>query len=351
MVFPRPLIKPRQLRPGNRVAVVSPSWGGPGTFPHRHEAGVRQLEERFGVTVVMMEHTRAAPEFVAEHPEARAADLMAAFADPTIAGIITSIGGDDSVRLIQHLDLDVIARNPKVFLGFSDTTSLHFACLTAGLTSFYGPAIMAGFGENAGMHRYTADGVARALFSVEPIGRVPLNDEGFTTERLEWSDPSLQSQRRVLQPAGVPRMLQGTGVVSGRLIGGCADVLEMLKGTAWWPPVDYWDAAILFYETSEESPSPTSVHRWLRNFAAQGILQRISGMLLARPDRGPDPEYQDKLEAAVVAAFAEAGMPNVPILSGLDFGHTSPMMTLPYGVRASIECDAAMLVIHDAGVI
>ena len=119
MSFPLPLAKPRHLKPGDSIAVVSPSWGGPGTFPHRHEAGVRQLQETFGVSVVEMEHTRAPAEFVSAHPEARAADLMAAFADPSIDGIVTSIGGDDSVRLIPHLDLGVIAANPKIFLGFS----------------------------------------------------------------------------------------------------------------------------------------------------------------------------------------------------------------------------------------
>jgi muramoyltetrapeptide carboxypeptidase LdcA involved in peptidoglycan recycling len=350
MRFPRPLIKPRHLRPGDRIAVVSPSWGGPGTFPHRHEAGVRQLEQEFGVTIVEMEHTRAAPEFVAAHPELRAADLMAAFADPSTAGIIASIGGDDSIRLLPHLDLSVIAANPKVFLGFSDTTSLHFACLAAGITSFYGPSIMAGFGENAGMHRYTADAVRRALFSTDPIGPVPLNEEGFTAERLDWADPGLQSQRRVLQPAGVPRMLQGSGIVTGPLIGGCGDVIEMIKATEWWPPLDYWDRAILFYETSEEVPSPTAIGRWLRNFAVQGILHRLSGMLLSRPDPGSDHDYPEKLEAAVVAALAEAGLPDLPVLSGLDFGHAAPILTLPYGVSASIDSAAATLTIHEAGV-
>lgn len=351
MSFPRPLAKPRHLKPGDRIAVVSPSWGGPGTFPHRHEAGVRQLEETFGVSVVEMAHTRAAPEFVAAHPELRAADLMAAFADPSIDGIFATIGGEDSVRLIPHLDLDVIARNPKVFLGFSDTTSLHFACLAAGVTSFYGPSVMAGFAENDGMHGYTADGVQRALFATDPVGLVPRNDEGTTVERLEWSDPSLQSQRRVLQRASAPRVLQGSGVATGHLIGGCAEVIEMLKGTAWWPPLELWDGAILFYETSEDVPPPNFVRYWLRNYAAQGILQRLSGVLLARPDPGGDPDYQRKLEAAVVTALAEAGLGDLPVLSGLDFGHTAPILTLPYGVSASIDCAAASLTIHEAGVI
>jgi muramoyltetrapeptide carboxypeptidase LdcA involved in peptidoglycan recycling len=351
MSFPRPLKKPRRLRAGDRIAAVSPSWGGPGTFPHRHEAGIRQLEQTFGVSVVEMRHTRAAPDFLAAHPEARGADLMAAFADPSIAGIVTSIGGDDSVRLMPYIDLGVIAANPKVFLGFSDTTSLHFACLAAGVASFYGPSIMAGFAENGGMHRYTADAVQRALFSASPIGPIPLNEEGYTVERLDWADPGLQSQRRVLQAAGVPRVLQGRGTVSGHLIGGCAEVLEMLKGTAWWPPLDYWDGAILFYETSEDVPAPSLIRYWLRNFAAQGILQRLSGLLLARPDPGSDPDYPQQLEAAIVAGLAEAGLPYLPVLAGLDFGHASPILTLPYGVSASIDCAAATLTIHEAGVI
>jgi len=351
MSLPRPLAKPRHLRPGDRIAVVSPSWGGPGTFPHRHEAGVRQFEETFGVSVVEMRHTRAPADFVAAHPEARAADLMAAFADPSIAGIVAAIGGEDSVRLIPHLDLDVIAANPKVFLGFSDTTSIHLACLAAGVTSFYGPSIMAGFAENGGMHRYTADGVRRALFSAAPIGPVPRNTEGTTAERTEWGDPGIQSRRRVLQPARAPRLLQGSGTATGHLIGGCAEVLEMLKGTAWWPPLAAWDGAILFLETSEDVPSPSFVRYWLRNYAAQGILQRLSGLLLARPDTGGDPDYAGRLEAAVVAALEEAGRGDLPVLSGLDFGHTAPMLTLPYGVAASIDCAAASLTIHEAGVL
>ncbi|MFI4995829.1 MAG: hypothetical protein ACHQAQ_08605 [Hyphomicrobiales bacterium] len=68
----------------------------------------------------------------------------------------------------------------------------------------------------------------------------------------------------------------------GHLIGGCAEVLEMLKGTSWWPPLSYWDDAILFYETSEEAPSASLVLRWLRNFAVRGVLSRLSGLVLAQ---------------------------------------------------------------------
>ncbi len=330
--------------------MVSPSWGGPGTVPARYAAGKRQFEQGFGIELVEMAHTLAPADWVRANPQARAEDLMAAFADPGIAGIVASIGGDDAIRLIPYLDLELIRRNPKVFIGFSDTTSLHLACYAAGITSFYGPSLMAGFAENGGMHRFTAEGVRKALFEVEPIGLVGPNQEGWTAERTDWNDPVLQAQPRRLHPADPVRVLQGNGVASGRLLGGCAEVLEMAKGTGWWPPLDAWDGAILFYETSEDAPDPGFVRYWLRNFAAQGILRPLGGMLLARPDPGSDPTYRARLEAAVTETLAEEGCATLPVLSGLDFGHTQPMLTLPYGVMARIDCAAATLTILESGV-
>ena len=348
---PSQLVRPRRLSAGDRIAAVTPSWGGPGSYPGRHEAGKRQFEAEFGVEIVEMPHTLAPADWVRANPRARAEDLMAAFEDPAIDGIVATIGGDDAIRLLPHLDLAVIRRNPKAFIGFSDTTSLHLACYAAGLGTFYGPSLMAGFGENGGMHRLTADGVRRAMFETEPIGLVGRNEDGWTVERLDWGNAALQARQRVLQPADPPRILQGSGTTSGRLLGGCAEVLEMAKGTAWWPPLDAWDGAILFYETSEDAPSPAFVRYWLRNFAAQGILGRLSGLLLARPDPGGDETYRTRLEAAVTETLAEEGLGDLPVLSGLDFGHTSPMLTLPYGVMASIDCTAATLTITESGVV
>ncbi|MGY5810503.1 S66 family peptidase [Rhizobium sp. LEGMi198b] len=346
----RTLVKPRRIKAGDRIAAVSPSWGGPGTVPDRYLTGKRQFEEIFNITVVEMPHTLAPADWLARNPAARAQDLMDAFADPSIAGIVATIGGNDSILLIQHLNLDIIRQNPKVFLGYSDTTSLHLACHAAGLASFYGPSIMSGFAENGGMHRFTIDGVRKALFEIEPIGLVPPNTEGWTAEQTDWGDPAQQRKPRLLQPADLPRILQGHGSASGHLLGGCAEVLEMAKATAWWPSLDIWNGAILFYETSEEAPSPKLIEYWLRNFAAQGILQRLNGVLVARPDPAGNESYRAELETTVVKALAEAGLPDLPVLCGLDFGHTQPMLTLPYGVKASIDCHAATLKLLEAGV-
>lgn len=114
--------RPRRLSAGDRIAAVTLSWGGPGAFPHRYEAGKRQLENAFGVQVVEMLHRLADPDVLAADPASRVADLHAAFADPDIAGVVSTIGGDDSIRLLPLIDLDLLAANPKVFLGYSDAT-------------------------------------------------------------------------------------------------------------------------------------------------------------------------------------------------------------------------------------
>ena len=91
------------------------------------------------------------PNWISRNPQARADDLMQAFADPSIKAIISMIGGDDSLRILPYIDLDVIRSNPKIFMGYSDTNVTHFACWKAGLSSFYGPSFMAGFAENGGL--------------------------------------------------------------------------------------------------------------------------------------------------------------------------------------------------------
>jgi muramoyltetrapeptide carboxypeptidase LdcA involved in peptidoglycan recycling len=349
MPWTLPVAKPPRLRPGDRVAIVTPSWGAPALFPHRYAAGKQQLAEAFGFDLVEMPHTLAAADWLAQHPEARAADLVAAFADPSINGVIASIGGDDAVRLIPHVELAVVAANPKVLLGYSDITVLHFGCLKAGVGSFYGPTIMAGFGENGGLFDYVARSVRRTLFAAEPIGPIEPNRSGWTDELLHWRDPALQNRRRRLNPSTGPLCLRGDGRVRGRLIGGCADVLEMLKGSAWWPPVDYWRGAIFFIETAEEAPPPKLLRRWLRNYHAQGILERLAAILLGRPG-GVDPAKHGAYGEAVLGALDEAGLDTLPVIANLDFGHTDPYFTIPYGVTAEIDCTTASVTVLEAGV-
>jgi muramoyltetrapeptide carboxypeptidase LdcA involved in peptidoglycan recycling len=345
------MIKPKKLQAGDRVATVTLSWGGPGTFPHRYEAGKRQLEAEFGLTVVEMGHTLREDEWLHHHPEARAQDLMDAFADPSIKAIISTIGGDDSIRLLPFFDLDVIASNPKVFMGYSDTTITHLACLKAGLVSFYGPAIMAGFGENVDMFPHMVDSVRQTIFSSAPIGRVEPNTDGWTVEHLDWADPENQLRKRKLCPSTGWKFIQGQGVRQGRLIGGCIEVLDWLRGTAYWPDAETWQEAILFLETSEEAPPPSTVKYILRTYGAMGILEGLSGILFGRPGGQVPPErfgeYDEVLRQVVTE---EEGLSDLPIVTHMDFGHTDPMFVIPYGLRAEIDCHTQQFTILENAV-
>ncbi len=225
------ILKPARLSPGDTVATISLSWGGAGLFPHRYEAGVHQLEAEFDVRVVPTRHALRDSDWLWRNPQARADDLMEAFADSSIKAIFSNIGGEDSIRTLPFIDLDVIRANPKIFMGYSDTTVTHLTCWKAGLSSFYGPSIMAGFAENTGLFPYMVESVRRTLFSAEPIGEIRPNTDGWTVEMLDWADPTLQTRKRALNSSTGWRWLQGAGVRRGRLLGGCLEVMVRLRGT------------------------------------------------------------------------------------------------------------------------
>lgn len=153
-------MRPQQLQAGDKVAAISLSWGGAATFPkfpNRYALGKRRLEEIFGVQVVETRHALREASWLAANPKVRADDLMEAFADSQIKGIFSIVGGEDSIRLLPHIDLKAIAQNPKVFIGYSDTTVNHFVCLKAGLSSFYGSSILAEFAENGALQKVVRD--------------------------------------------------------------------------------------------------------------------------------------------------------------------------------------------------
>ena len=118
------LIKPMKLQSGDKIATVSPSWGGAGDpeLRWRYEQGVERLERVFGLKVVPMPNSLKGSDYLYEHPQARAEDLMSAFLDRSVQGIFANIGGEESIRLLPYIDFNVIRDNPKIFMGYSDVT-------------------------------------------------------------------------------------------------------------------------------------------------------------------------------------------------------------------------------------
>lgn len=342
------LQKPERLRPGDTVAAVSLSWGGAGDpdLRWRYEVGKRRLETVFGLRVVELPHTLMGSETVYEHPEIRARDLMGAFRDPEIKGIFSCIGGDESIRLLPYVESSVIRENPKIFLGYSDSTVTHFFCLKAGLSSFYGPSILAEFGENVEIFPYTEQAVRTALFSPAPIGALSPAAE-WTGQRVEWTEEN-RDVRKVMQPNPGPCFLQGSGKASGPLLGGCMEVLQTLKGTSLWPEGALFEGAVLFLETSEVEAPPWLFEDSLRSFGAMGILQKLSGLLFGRPYQN---RFAEEYAAAARKVLREFRLEHLPVVTGMDFGHNEPMCVLPLGALTEIDCEAKTVSILESGVI
>ena len=280
------IIKPRTLRRGDQVAAISLSRGWPSVYPRAYQDGKRQLEEAFGVEVIESRHALADVDWLAAHPQARAADLIDVLKDPSIQGIISTIGGDDSIRMLPFLDYSVIRQNPKVFLGYSDSTVTHFAFLKAGITSFYGPSLLAGFDENGGLFPYMAESIRQTLFKSSPSTLISPNPDGWTIASWGWANERRNEKKRQHKPSSGWRWLQGSGKHCGRLIGGCLDVMDWLRGTPVWPEPSLWRDSILFLETSEDQLPPTLVTHMLRSLAATGAFSEIQGILYGRPYGG-----------------------------------------------------------------
>ncbi|MGM0396763.1 MAG: S66 family peptidase [Bacillota bacterium] len=336
------LIKPDRLRKGDKVATVSLSWGGAGDkeILWRYRVGKQRLQE-LGLHIVEMENTLKGTEYIYNNPEKRAKDLMDAFMDPEIKGIFSCIGGDDSIRLLPYIDYDVIIRNPKIFLGYSDSTVTHLICLKAGIQSYYGPSILAEFGENIKVFEYTMDHVDRALFTEEPIGLIE-PAEWWTGERIEWLEENKDKEKTMCRNEGYD-FIQGSGIVEGQLIGGCMDVLEMAKATEIWPDREKFNGSILFFETSEETVNPKDFVCWLRNYGAQGILQDASAIIFGKPYQG---KYYKEYRDSIKKVGREYNL-NMPIVFNMSFGHNEPMCILPYGAMARIDCEKKIFSIID----
>ena len=331
------MIKPEKLHRGDKIAIVSLSWGGLGDedLIHKYHIAKERLEKDFGLEVITMPHALAGSAFVYEHPELRAKDLMDAFRDPSVKGIFSAIGGDDSVRILPYVDYEVIQTHPKIFMGYSDTTISHFIMNKAGVVSYYGPSIMAEFGEYGKMFDYTRDAVQNILFK-DSRNHSVLSSDIWSNEFLPWKEENIQKRRKTLPETHHYEVLSGKGIIKGQLLGGCVDVFPMIVGTEIWPSTEQWKGKILLLETSEEKPSPDYLKYWLRNLGAQGILQRINGILVGKPQ---DEKFYEEYKEIYLKVMHEFRCEHLPVLYNVNIGHAVPIGILPLGIEYEIDLD------------
>lgn len=332
------MTKPKMLKEGDKIAVVSLSWGGLGdeALIHKYHIAKERLERDFGLQVIAMPNALKGSVFVDDHPELRAKDLMDAFRDKTISAVFCAIGGDDTIRLLPYIDYDVIRNNPKVFMGYSDTTINHFMMYKAGLVSFYGPSVMCEFGEYVRMFDYTAEAVQAVLFG-DTTGYQIKSSPEWSDDFVPWSEENTNIQKKMKPDIHGYEILQGRGKATGHLLGGCIDVFTMVIGTELFPTLEQWKGAILFIETSEDRPSPDFVKWTLRNLAAQGILKALNGIIVGKPQ---GEQYYEEYKDVIMKVVAhEEKLTDIPIIYNVNFGHAMPIGIIPYGIKTELDCD------------
>ena len=330
------MIKSKRLKQEDTVAIVSPSWGGPGVFPHIYENGLKVLRE-WGLKIKEFPTARMDAGFLRANPQVRAKDINDAFADSEVKAIFASIGGDDSARILPFVDKKIVANNPKILMGYSDTSTLHVFLNLQGLITFYGPSIMAGFSQMESLPESFKSHVHEILF--EPKESYEYQPyEKYCDGYPDWTNKENLGKVNPMKSNNGWHWLQGSTKVQGELFGGCIEILEMMKATDFWPSQDFWKGKIFFLETSEEKPSIRFIDHVLRNYGMLGVFDRISGFIFSRARDYSDEEKKELEEKMVSIISKEFGKLDLPIVANFDVGHTDPQLVLPIGAKCEIDC-------------
>lgn len=307
--------KAAALQRGDRLCVVSPS--SPSMTDAYLDRGLARLR-RAGFDVVPAPHLGERRLLFGGSAEARVEDLHRAFADPDIGGIICVRGGVGSLHLLPLLDYGLIARNPKVLIGYSDVTALQCALFQgSGLITFYGPMVAADFGKT--LPRYSEESLLRVV--------------GEKDGEIELQNPPGAAMRAI-----VP------GRAEGRLAGGCLSLVVSTLGTPF--EVDTRDR-ILFFEDVEERPH--RIDRFLTQLALAGKFEAVRGIIFGtfhRSEYRPSEAFY-KYGVTVLDVIRERIEPlGIPAVYGLQFGHVRKKLTIPYGAMAVLDAAACRVVVE-----
>ena len=306
------MLKPRALRPGDRLAIVAPA--SPFTR-EEFDLGIEEIR-RLGFVPVYDDTVFARERYVAGPPEVRAAAIQAAWRDPSIAGVIGVRGGYGSMQLLPLLDPEQARRARKPFIGYSDVTAvLTFLTIGCGLVAFHGPMLAGRLGRGAA--GYDRDSFVNALCGREPIG--------------ELAPPGLETIR--------------SGEASGPLLGGTLTQLLASIGTpfAFAPPAGH----VLFLD--EVGERPYRLDRMVTQLRQTGVLSRASAVVVGELPNCDEPSGDPTARAVMADLFRNF---SGPVIIGFPSGHTTgPAMTLPFGVSSRVIADGPpRIVIEEAAV-
>jgi muramoyltetrapeptide carboxypeptidase LdcA involved in peptidoglycan recycling len=337
-----------KLKKGDKVAVLSPSFAAPGRWPHVHELGLRRLKEEFGLEPIEFPSTRK----VGASKEERSKDLIAAFEDKDIKGVIASLGGDDQITYVKNLPKDPFVNNPKPFLGYSDNTHFMNFLWLCGVPSYYGGALFTQFAEQGRIHPFTLNYLKKALFEkgeVELEASNEYNDIG-----LDWEDSENLKKQRIYEP-NEGWIWDGSVNANGITWGGCLESIdEILRHGVAMPSLEDFEGIVLMTETSEEIPTANYVHRVYRALGERGVLERVKAVLVGRPkawefDKQNSTEqkadYKRQQRETILETVRKYNA-TIPIVQNMNFGHTDPQVPMPYGKKVRVDSESKKILVE-----
>ncbi|WP_402375017.1 S66 family peptidase [Isoptericola rhizosphaerae] len=334
------LASPRKAAPGDKVAVVSPSFAAPGFAPAVHEQAMARLQEITGLVPVEYPTTRQ----LGATPQARASDLNAAFGDPDIRAVLATIGGEDQITVIPHLDADLMRADPKPFLGYSDNTNLLNWLWTHGIAGFYGGSTQVHLGPGPSVDPIHAASLRAALLTGE---RLEITDPGESEDfGIDWQDPAALTDHGDREPTEPWTWAGPQRSVTGRTWGGCIEILAWILMAGRFPTdPGVLQGGVLLLESSEEL-IPAREFGWIvRSLGERGLLDAVDAVVVARPPASSFEVRRTSAErSAQRAEQRDAAIETVQrynsdavIVVGVPFGHTRPQWILPHGGTMTVD--------------
>jgi muramoyltetrapeptide carboxypeptidase len=317
------LIRPKALRAGDTVGLITPATYVPD--PDRIALAERTIKY-FGLRMKLAKNAGKRMGDYHLSIDERLDDIHASFRDKDVSAVFAIRGGYGSMHLLDRIDYDLIHRNAKIFLGYSDITAMHLAInKQAKLVTFHGPIALSRFTD------YTQKYFRKALFETQPIGKVTNPPE---SNGLRPGHPL-----RTIRP----------GIATGPLMGGNLTLISNTMGTPY--EIDT-RGKILFLEDVDEEPY--SIDRMLTHLRLAGKFENVAGVIFGECQDCRPKDY--KPSSTIPYALGEVldnilGDLKVPVLYGLTIGHTDDQLTLPLGVTATLDATNGTVDIKDAAVV
>ena len=317
-------IIPEKLKKGDKIMIIAPSRGLKLIGQDCREIAEKRFRD-MGLSVVFAPNTTDENWNIqgCGSVEQRAEDIMTAFKDKSVKAIFTIIGGFNSNQILAHLDYDVIKANPKIICGFSDITAVLAAIQAkTGLETYYGPHYSS-IGMKLGCE-YTLDYLQKMLFADAPVEVKP---------SAEWSDDLWflnQDEREFIKNDGF--WVLHKGKAEGKIVGGNLCTFNLLLGTDMRPAFEK-DTILMIEDTAESSPEVFD--RNLQALCHQPDFKNVKGLVIGRFQKGSNMS-REMLEFII---NNKPELKDIPVLANVDYGHTTPILTIPLGGHAIMNND------------